>query len=148
MSLYTCIHRCRPSADFERKPSKIMIAIICLSYTSKSHCFFLPFSQCGDLLWLLKWGLLLKERICSYKRKFFPLRVDSHLRVKRESLEQMRKHNRLIMLYKGLKGAASITTNDLVPKKQVYQESSFPSISNPTDWDSSLKVRFLPPRLP
>ena len=23
-----------------------------------------------------KWGLLLKERICSWKSKFFPLRVD------------------------------------------------------------------------
>ena len=32
-----------------------------------------------------------------------------------ESLKKRRKDSRLIMLYKGLKGAASIPTNDLVP---------------------------------
>ena len=32
-----------------------------------------------------------------------------------ESLKGKRKESRLIMLYKGLKGAASISTNDLVP---------------------------------
>ena len=35
--------------------------------------------------------------------------------LKWESLKKRRKDNRLIMLYKGLKGAASIPTNDLVP---------------------------------
>ena len=32
-----------------------------------------------------------------------------------ESLKKRRKDSRLMMLYKGLKGAASIPTNDLVP---------------------------------
>ena len=35
--------------------------------------------------------------------------------LKWESLKTRRKDSRLIMLYKGLKGAASIPTNDLVP---------------------------------
>ena len=35
--------------------------------------------------------------------------------LKWESLKKRRKDSRLIMLYKGLKGAASIPTNDLVP---------------------------------
>ena len=35
--------------------------------------------------------------------------------LKWESLKKRRKDTRLIMLYKGLKGAASIPTNDLVP---------------------------------
>ena len=36
-------------------------------------------------------------------------------KLKWESLKEKRKESRLIMLYKGLKGAASISTNDLVP---------------------------------
>ena len=36
--------------------------------------------------------------------------------LKWESLKKRRKDSRLIMLYKGLKGAASISTNDLVPR--------------------------------
>ena len=35
--------------------------------------------------------------------------------LKWESLKKRRKDSRLIMFYKGLKGAASIPTNDLVP---------------------------------
>ena len=33
-----------------------------------------------------------------------------------ESLKKRRKYNRLILLYKGLKGKASIPTEDLIPK--------------------------------
>ena len=58
-----------------------------------------------------------------YKSSFFPqtirdwnLVTDSLIKnLKWESLKKMRKDSRLIMLYKGLKGAASIPTNDLVP---------------------------------
>ena len=35
--------------------------------------------------------------------------------LKWESLKKRRRDSRIIMLYKGLKGAASIPTNDLVP---------------------------------
>ena len=36
--------------------------------------------------------------------------------LKWESLQKRRKDNRLILLYKGLKGKASIPTDDLIPK--------------------------------
>ena len=36
--------------------------------------------------------------------------------LKRESLKKRRTDNRLIQLYKGLKGKASIPTDDLIPK--------------------------------
>ena len=53
--------------------------------------------------------------------------------LKWESLKN-RKDSRLIVLYKGIKGAASIPTNDLVPPNQAYQESSLPGILNPIGW--------------
>ena len=64
--------------------------------------------------------------------------------LKWESLKKRRKDNRLILLYKGLKGKARIPTDDLIPKtrrgrnqhslafqipsasKDVYQYSFFP----------------------
>ena len=58
--------------------------------------------------------------------------------LKLESLKKRRKDSRLVMLYKGLKGAASIPTNDLVPPhphNQAYQESSLPGIPNPNGLD-------------
>ena len=36
--------------------------------------------------------------------------------LKWESLKKRRKDNRLILLYKGLKGKASVPTHDLIPK--------------------------------
>ena len=36
--------------------------------------------------------------------------------LKLESLKNRRKDNRLILLYKGLKGKASVPTDDLIPK--------------------------------
>ena len=36
--------------------------------------------------------------------------------LKWESLEKKRKDNRLILLYKGLKGKASVPADDLIPK--------------------------------
>ena len=56
--------------------------------------------------------------------------------LKWESLKKRRKDSRLIMLYKGLKGAANIPTNDLAPPpNQAYQESSLHGIPNPNGWD-------------
>ena len=64
--------------------------------------------------------------------------------LKWESLKKRRKDNRLVLLYKGLKGKASIQTDDLIPKtrrgrnqhskafhtpianRDVYKCSSFP----------------------
>ena len=72
--------------------------------------------------------------------------------LKWESLEKRRKDNRLIMLYKGLKSAVSIPTDDLVPPNRrtrnhrslafqtpltgtdIYKSSFFPQIIR--DWNS------------
>ena len=72
--------------------------------------------------------------------------------LKWESLKNRRKDSRLIMLYKGLKGAASIPTNDLVPLNRhtrnhhalafqtplagtdIYKSSFFPQTTR--DWNS------------
>ena len=71
--------------------------------------------------------------------------------LKWESLKKRRKDNRLILLYKGLKGKARIPTDDLIPKtrrgrnwhslsfqipsasKDAYQYSSFPQTIR--DWN-------------
>ena len=42
--------------------------------------------------------------------------TDIHEQLKWESLKKRRKDNRLIFLYKGLKGKARIPTGDLIPK--------------------------------
>ena len=72
--------------------------------------------------------------------------------LKWESLEKSRNVNRLILLYKGLKGKASVPTNDLIPKTRrcrnqhsmafqtpiantdVYKGSFFPQIIR--DWNA------------
>ena len=77
--------------------------------------------------------------------------------LKWESLKKRRKDNRLILLYKGLKGKARIPTDDLIPKtrrgrdqhsfklafqipsasKDVYQYSFFPQTIR--DWNDLLE---------
>ena len=42
--------------------------------------------------------------------------------LKWESLKKRRKDNRLILLYKGLKGKASVPTDDLIPKTRRYRK--------------------------
>ena len=72
--------------------------------------------------------------------------------LKWESLKKRRRDSRIIMLYKGLKGAASIPTNDLVPpirhvrkhhslafqipcaNTDIYKSSFFPQTNR--DWNS------------
>ena len=53
--------------------------------------------------------------------------------LKRESLKKRRKDNRLILLYKGLKGKARKPTGDLIPKTRRCRKHStafqIPSVS-------------------
>ena len=46
------------------------------------------------------------------------------VQLKWESLKKRRKDNRLILLYKGLKGKASVPTDDLTPKLGVVEIST------------------------
>ena len=50
--------------------------------------------------------------------------------LKWESLKKRRKDNRLILLYKGLKGKARIPTDDLIPKTRRWQESALLGLSD------------------
>ena len=60
--------------------------------------------------------------------------------LKWESLKKWRKESIPRILYKGLKGAASIPTNNIV-----YQKLSFPCISNSISRTCHLKISSLPP---
>ena len=51
-----------------------------------------------------------------------------------ESLKKSMKDSRLIMLYKRLKGAASILTSDLVPPNMHTRNHHSRGISNPIGW--------------
>ena len=45
------------------------------------------------------------------------------VQLKWESLKKRRKDNRLILLYKGLKGKARIPTDDLIPKTRFFPQT-------------------------
>ena len=50
--------------------------------------------------------------------------------LKWETPQKRRKDNRLILLYKGLKGKAKIPKNDLNPQKQTLQKSTLNGLSD------------------
>ena len=69
--------------------------------------------------------------------------------LKWESLKKRRKDNRLILLYKGLKGKARIPTDDLIPKtrRDRNQHSlafQIPSASNDTGIDKTAPLYLSP----
>ena len=66
-------------------------------------------------------------------------------RLKWESLKKRRKDSRLIMLYKGLKGAASIPTNDLVPPIRHTRNHHSLEFQIPMAGTDYIQVQFLPP---
>ena len=50
--------------------------------------------------------------------------------LKWETLQKRRNDNRLILLYKGLKGKARIPTDDLIPKNMALQKSTLIGLSD------------------
>ena len=64
--------------------------------------------------------------------------------LKWKSLKKRRKDNRLILLYKGLKGKASVTTDDLirfVTGNYNYETGSMTGILGQLKWESLKKRR-------
>ena len=72
-------------------------------------------------------GVVLQEELESVKKRAARLVTGNYNyetgsmtgilgQLKWESLKKRRKDNRLILLYKGLKGKASVPTDDLIPK--------------------------------
>ena len=60
--------------------------------------------------------------------------------LKWESLKKRRKDNRLILLYKGLKGKASVPTDDLIPKLGVVEISTLLHFRLPLPIQMFIKV--------
>ena len=64
--------------------------------------------------------------------------------LKWESLKKRRKDNRLILLYKGLKGKASVPTDDLIPKTSVVEISTLWHFRHPLPIQMFIKVASSP----
>ena len=62
--------------------------------------------------------------------------------LKWESLKKRRKDNRLILLYKGLKGKASVPTDDLIPKTRRARNQHFMAFQTPIANTDVYKGRF------
>ena len=61
------------------------------------------------------------------------------------SLKKRRKDNRLILLYKGLKGKASVSTDDLIPKTRRCRNQHSMAFQTPIANTDVYKGSFLPP---
>ena len=64
--------------------------------------------------------------------------------LKWESLKKRRKDNRLILLYKGLKGKASIPTKDLIPKTRCGRNQHSKAFQTPIANTDVYKCSFFP----
>ena len=64
--------------------------------------------------------------------------------LKWESLKKRREDNRLILLYKGLKGKASVSTNDLIPKTSRYRKQHSMAFQTPIAYTDVYKGSFFP----
>ena len=63
--------------------------------------------------------------------------------LKWESLKKRRKDNRLILLYKGLKGKASVPTDDLIPKTRRCRNQHYMAFQTPIANTDVYKGSFL-----
>ena len=64
-----------------------------------------------------------------------------------ESLKKKRKDNRLILLYKGLKGKGSIPTEDLIPKTRRGRNQHSKAFQTPSANTVVYKCNFFPPTI-
>ena len=64
--------------------------------------------------------------------------------LKWESLKKRKKDNRLILLYKGLKGKASIPTEDLIPKTRRGRDQHSKAFQTPIANTDVYKCSFFP----
>ena len=64
--------------------------------------------------------------------------------LKWETLQKRRKDNRLILLYKGLKGKARIPTDDLIPKNRRCRNQHSLVFQIPTASKDAYKENFFP----
>ena len=69
------------------------------------------------------------------------------VQLKWESLKKRRKDNRLILLYKGLKGKASVPTDDLIPKTRRCRNQHSMAFQTPIANTDVYKGSFFPDSL-
>ena len=75
---------------------------------------------------------------------FLPLSILLGSNNPRESLKKRRTDNRLILLYKGLKGKARIPTDDLIPKTRRCRNSHSKAFQLPSASIEAYKCSFFP----
>ena len=120
--------------------------------------------------WFIKPSLIGWFQNKTFRPKLFPLDVSSHVTIsfqvvrfvtgnyncetgsmtgilgqlKWESLKKRRKDNRLILLYNGLKGKASIPTDDLIPKTRCCRNQHSMAFQTPIANTDVYKGSFFP----
>ena len=117
-----------------------------------------PVLEYGSSVWDLPppQGVVLQEELESMQKRAARLVTGNYKygtgsmtgilgQLKWESLKKRRKDNRLILLYKGLKGKASIPTGDLFPKTRRGRNQHSKVFQTPIADTDVYKCSFFPP---
>ena len=113
-----------------------------------------PVLDYGSLVWDPP-GVVLQEELESVQKRAARFVTDNYNyetgsmtgilgQLKWESLKKRRKDNRLILLYKGLKGKASIPTDDLIPKTRCCRNQHSMAFQTPVANTDVYKGSFFP----
>ena len=103
--------------------------------------------------WARKWGMRFQPVKCNMmqltrKRRNYNYETGSMTgilgQLKWESLKKRRKDNRLILLYKGLKGKASVPTDDIIPKTRLCRNQHSMAFQTPIANTDVYKGSFFP----
>ena len=114
-----------------------------------------PILEYGNSVWDLDTGKLQEElekvqnRAARFVTRNYVYETGSMTDILRqlkwESLKKRRKDNRLILLYKGLKGKARIPTDDLIPNTRRGRNQHFLDFQIPSASKDVYKYSFFPP---
>ena len=113
-----------------------------------------PILDYGSSVWEPP-GLVLQEELESVQKRAARFMIGNYNyetgrmtgilgQLKWESLKKRRKNNRLILLYKGLKGKASIPTDDLIPKARRFSNQHSMEFQTPIANTDVYKGSFFP----
>ena len=113
-----------------------------------------PFLEYGSSVWDLP-GVVLQEELESVQKRAARFVTGNYKyetgsmtgilgQLKWESLKKRSKDNRLILLYKGLKGKASIPTEDLIPQTRRGRTQHSKAFQTPIAYTDVYKCSFFP----
>ena len=128
---------------------------MCLLFSkqsSKGVCIFLWFRFMEKIWNLLKEKYVISHETGTVSAWFVTGNYDYETgsmtgilgQLKWESLKKRRKDNRLILLYKGLKGKASVPTDDLIPKTRRCRNQHSMAFQTPIANTDVYKGSFFP----